>query len=104
MHEHSRPDRDDYVSILWDELKAAEREDFLFRVERNYEICSSCTTFGQYDLNSIMHYPSAFGSKNRTVIEPKDGACPNGEECIMGQRMGLSKLDVQDIQRFYQCR
>jgi len=50
-----------------------------------------------------MHYPDVRGSKNRTIIKPKPGFCENSELCKMGQRQGLSPLDVEDIQKFYDC-
>ena len=50
-----------------------------------------------------MHYPSVLGMKNRTVIEPKPELFTEEEINSMGQRNGLSFLDVQDIQRYYEC-
>ena len=50
-----------------------------------------------------MHYPKALGMKNRTVIRPKPGLYSEEEINAMGQRTGLSRLDVEDIQKFYEC-
>ena len=102
-HEHSRPDRDNFIDIDWDELTAGGEEDFLFRLEKDYKKCETCSSWGVYDFNSIMHYPDVRGSKNRTIIKPKPGLCENSELCNMGQRQGLSPLDVEDIQKFYDC-
>ena len=49
-----------------------------------------------------MHYPEHLGTKNRTVITVKEGVC-SGSGCQIGQRDGLSPLDIQDIQRYYDC-
>ena len=102
-HEHSRPDRDNFIDIDYDELTAVAQEDFLFRLEKDYKKCETCSSLGPYDFNSIMHYPDVRGSKNRTIIKPKPGLCENSELCNMGQRQGLSPLDVEDIQKFYDC-
>merc|ERR1712136_469185 len=79
------------------------KEDFLFRLEKDYKKCETCSSMGQYDFNSLMHYPDIRGSKNRTIIKAKPGFCSNGNSCEMGQRRGLSPLDVEDIQKFYDC-
>ena len=50
-----------------------------------------------------MHYPSVLGMKNRTVIRPKPELYSEAEINSMGQRSGLSTLDVEDIQKFYEC-
>ena len=83
-------------------IELVEAEDFLFRQKKNYEICRNCKSLGPYDLASLMHYPAYLGTRNRTVITIKDGFC-KGSECDIGQRNGLSPLDVEDIQRFYDC-
>ena len=83
-------------------IELVEAEDFLFRQKKNYEICRNCKSLGPYDLQSLMHYPAYLGTKNRKVITIKDGFC-KGSECDMGQRNGLSPLDVEDIQRLYDC-
>ena len=102
-HEHSRTDSRHHVDILWDEITRAEQEDFYPHYKKNYIECTTCSTYGEYDLLSIMHYPSVLGMKNRTVIRPKPGLYSQDEINAMGQRTGLSPLDVEDIQKFYEC-
>ena len=107
IHEHTRPDRMDYVTIHWDKINQSLTEDYLpsrffTRMQRNFEICPNCTTFGQYDFNSIMHYPATMGMHNRTIITVNDGKC--GNDCRIGQRQGLSDQDISDIYDHYQCR
>ena len=104
-HEHTRPDRAQYITIDWDEIERVEREDFLFgrfRKKKQYEPCYNCRTFGAYDYNSIMHYPVYLGTKNRTIIKVQNGSCDDST-CNIGQRKELSELDVVDIQRLYKC-
>lgn len=58
-HEQSRPDRDDYVNILWDNISPGMENNFVKRS------ASQVTTFGvPYNTRSIMHYSSRAFSKN----------------------------------------
>ena len=50
-----------------------------------------------------MHYPSVYGSQNRTVLRPKSELYSQDEINSMGQRDGLSVLDVEDIQKYFEC-
>ena len=83
-------------------------------VKKNYIRCDrssigkrkGCQILGKYDVNSVSHYPlNPLDDKSITVIKLKDEAlrlC--GEEgCNPGQRIGLSKQDVEDITNLYQC-
>ena len=66
----------------------------------NFRICSDCTHYGNYDFDSVMHYPATMGIKDRVVITINDGKCDN---CSIGQRKGLSEQDVYDIYEYYEC-
>ena len=82
-HEHQRPDRDQYIRIPKD------------RTGTNYarKSSQSVNTFGvPYDYLSIMHYPQG-------VVQTLD---PSYQDKI-GQRNELSYLDVQIINRMYEC-
>ena len=83
-------------------IELVEAEDYLPTQKKNYAICSNCRSLGPYDFQSLMHYPAYLGTKNRKVITIKDGFC-KGSECLIGQRDGLSPLDVENIQLFYDC-
>ena len=102
FHEHSRPDRNQFITVNESAIELVEAEDFLFHQKKHYEICRNCESIGPYDLHSLMHYPAYLGTKNRTVITIKSGVC-RGSKCRIGQREGLSPLDVEDIQQFYDC-
>lgn len=82
-HEHSRADRDTYVTILWDNIQMDK--------EGNFEIRTT-TSYGAYDFDSVMHYWSdAFGINGANTIEPKS---PYEDQIdVMGQRTHLSDLD-----------
>lgn len=106
MHEHTRTDRDRFVTIHWDQFNISYNEDYpsarnYNRTAKNYWICTNCKSIGQYDHESVMHYPSTMGTQNRTVLTANEGTCEN---CELGQRRGLSEQDVEDIHKLYDCR
>ena len=49
-HEQSRTDRDDYITVHWDNIATSS--------EYNYEKAASASNLAPYDLDSIMHYAS----------------------------------------------
>lgn len=51
-HEHTRPDRDDYVYVNMDNVLPSERDQF-----RKYGRSTYFETGVPYDYQSIMHYP-----------------------------------------------
>ena len=60
MHEQSRPDRDHYVSILWDNIEPGREANFR---KEGFETFNSRNT--PFDYQSIMLYPSdAFGKED----------------------------------------
>ncbi|EDO47591.1 predicted protein, partial [Nematostella vectensis] len=93
-HEHTRPDRDKFVRILWDNIKPGNRPQFEIRSE------SKATTLGQqYDFRSIMHYRKTEFSKNgQNTIEAVQN--PDME---LGSVNSLSAVDIMQINRLYNC-
>lgn len=70
-HEQSRPDRDDYVTIQYNNIQPGAEPNFEKLSSRQY------STFGvPYDQLSIMHYEGYDFSKNgRATIVAKVGHC-----------------------------
>ncbi|KAA0704329.1 Zinc metalloproteinase nas-14 [Triplophysa tibetana] len=89
-HEHSRFDREQYISIMSENIKPGREKSFLVR---------DGNTLGlPYDLESILHYGSNYFSRNgEPTIVPKD------RSVMIGQRTHLSVLDVQKIRKLYKC-
>jgi hypothetical protein len=51
-----------------------------------------------YDYGSVMHYEAnAFTSNGLRTIIPKD------PDAVIGQRVGMSALDILEVQRYYKC-
>lgn len=89
----STHDRDDYVEIKWDNIQPG--------LENNFEKYDSNTVSGYditYDYNSVMHYgPNGFSINGQPTIVAKD---PNAN---IGQRVGLSRKDIEKLNRMYEC-
>lgn len=87
-HEQSRCDRDDHVTIHWDNITEGKEGNFS-------KHCWDGIDLGGYDYNSIMHYSEKGFSKNGLpTITTKNGA-------DIGQRSGLSNGDVSAITSIY---
>ena len=59
LHEQSRPDRDNYVTINFDNIKSDKKENF-----KKYGWDSVDTREIAYDLGSVMHYGSYVSQMN----------------------------------------
>ncbi|XP_067290148.1 astacin-like metalloendopeptidase isoform X2 [Pseudorasbora parva] len=89
-HEHSRYDRDDHITILYENIASGKEDNFLKK---------DGNTLGlKYDMGSILHYGEKYFSRNgKPTIQPKES------EVKIGQRTHLSKLDVQRLRKLYHC-
>jgi len=93
-HEQSRPDRDSYLNIHWDNI--AEIMKFNFRKASRSDVDSLGTP---YDYRSVMHYDEvAFGDGSLT-IETKD---PYYQK-IIGTSNGFSRMDIKQLNLMYNC-
>ena len=89
-HEHSRPDRDEYVRINWQNIRPDQKRWF-----EKWGFNSS--VIGAYDYASVMHYGAYAFSKNGqpTII-------PIGLPLeAIGNREGLSPGDVSALKELY---
>ena len=116
-HEATRNDRDDYISVDYDQLKFASNESSRPKLVNEYRKCKNSEKvkqrtywwckmlIGPYDTRSITHYPSKVNDhmkdvKPRNVIKTKK-CSPEG--CEFGQRYELSQLDVIHLGLLYNC-
>jgi len=87
-HEQSREDRNEFVTINWDNIQDGREHNF------NQHIVDG-TDIGAYNYSSIMHYGRfAFSKNGLPTIEPK------GSNSI-GQRSGMSDLDIAGVEELY---
>ena len=88
-HEHTRPDRDNFVTINRDNLEAGS--------EDNFEIIETgADIFSEYDYGSIMHYGAYYFAEDDNIkaIETPDNV-------VIGQRDALSPLDISSVNNMY---
>ncbi|XP_044126454.1 embryonic protein UVS.2-like [Bufo gargarizans] len=91
-HEQSRTDRDNYVTVLLDNV--------LLGTAPNFQKYDSNNLGLEYDYSSVMHYGRyAFSKTNDlpTIVPIPDSSVK------IGQRYGLSTLDIAKINKLYQC-
>ncbi|NXA37592.1 MEP1A protein, partial [Eudromia elegans] len=95
-HEQSRMDRDDYVTIWWDEILTGREHNFL---KYDDSFISDLNT--PYDYESVMHYAPFSFNKNESIptITAKIPAFDN----IIGQRLDFSSIDLERLNRMYNC-
>lgn len=94
-HEQSRPDRDNYVTINFENIRSSMAYNFKKQKESNIDYYNT-----QYDYRSVMHYPDwAFSSNRKPTITTKDPAMQK----VIGNRRGFSEIDKIQINRMYKC-
>lgn len=89
-HEHTRPDRDQYITVHWDNITTEKRHNFDIATSRAVPI-------GNYDYGSIMHYgPRNFAIGNALTITPL-----NSTRITIGQRSAPSAGDLAAVAELY---
>ncbi|KAK7889384.1 hypothetical protein WMY93_024944 [Mugilogobius chulae] len=97
-HEHTRPDRDEHVSIIRDNIQPGQEYNF-YKMEPG-EVDSLGET---YDFGSIMHYARNTFSRGiflDTILPRYD---VNGVRPSIGQRTKLSNGDIAQARKLYKC-
>ena len=101
FHTQSRWDRHQYVDIIPGNIEPGKEDNFK-------QYTSSMVTHYNlpYDYKSVMHYGSNdFGIKDpitnirKTTIKTKDSS----KQDLIGQRIGVSNLDIELVRRMYDC-
>uniref|UniRef100_A0A8B9EDP6 Meprin A subunit n=1 Tax=Anser cygnoides TaxID=8845 RepID=A0A8B9EDP6_ANSCY len=95
-HEQSRMDRDDYVTIWWDEIIADKEHNFL-----KYDDSFITDLNTPYDYESVMHYAPFSFNKNASI--PTITAKIPAFNDIIGQRLDFSAIDLERLNRMYNC-
>lgn len=92
-HMQSATERDDYVTIVWENIQAGTENNFAVHP------ATTITQFGvEYDYGSVMHYPPvSFSINGQPTIIAKDPVAGS----VMGQREGMSDKDIARIRGMY---
>nr|CAB3264300.1 high choriolytic enzyme 1-like [Phallusia mammillata] len=92
-HEHSRPDRDVFVTVQYNNVAKESKHNFK-RLGKG--LAKSLDS--PYDLSSIMHFNGySFSTNSMPTILDKNG------NTVTAQRSDLSKEDIAEINQLYQC-
>ena len=93
-HEQSRPDRDNFIRINFQNI----RSDQVYNFDKK---TTNIDTLGlPYDLLSIMHYEwNAFSMNGKPTIEAYDGT----ELKPTWQKTALTDIDIEAIRKYYNC-
>jgi len=87
-HEQSRSDRDQFIEVLLQNVAPNRRHNFDKHIQ-------DADDLGNYDFDSIMHYPAtAFSINGQPTIRARHGQ-------NFGQRNGLSKGDIAAVKMMY---
>ena len=106
-HEHSRPDRDSYITVLTENVQHNRR--YNYNIKRREETNSRGT---EYDYNSIMHYTNT-AWVNYTSCRSLDCVTFVVNNYLAYVRQGtppmnkfktqLSSIDIEQMNRLYSC-
>lgn len=89
-HEQSREDRDQFVTIHWQNIQAGREHNFNQHIVDGDDV-------GPYDYGSIMHYErTAFSRNGQDTITPTSPATAQ-----IGQRTALSQGDLDAVAEMY---
>lgn len=95
-HQQSAHNRDDYLTVLWDNIKDNKKA--------NFKIIRRGIDFGvEYDFNSIVHYGAwAFTKNGNLTLSPKVNMTWKEIKKI-GRAKFLSSNDITKLNRYYNC-
>ena len=103
-HEQSRPDRDNYVTINWDNIRKGKAHNFWKR--SNLEVNHQGS---DYDYGSVMHYSTrAFRDVNctddcTTIDVSNEQEYYRQGEPLLGRQNDFSPRDIEQVNRMYSC-
>lgn len=97
FHHQNRSDRDDYLDIVWENIARGKENQFLKMAPQENILLN------QFDYDSVMLYgPRTFGKTlDKITIKPKQDGIVLLEVI---EKQGLSLLDVDGINKLYNCQ
>ncbi|CAJ1370133.1 unnamed protein product [Effrenium voratum] len=96
-HEQARPDRDQYVTVVWENIRQGMKPQF--------DIQSNADTARPYDPSSIMHYGQyEFSGTGRPTLVLSSKGRSLLASGMIGQRQAMSQTDVAQLRDHYNCK
>ncbi|XP_052069030.1 uncharacterized protein LOC127708227 [Mytilus californianus] len=95
-HEHTRPDRDQYIKVNYDNVMQGHYYDY-----NKMDPTETGQNDKKYDYYSIMHYSTRTFAKDRQ--KPTFEPTQHVKMPDIGQRKYLSDIDIKGIRQLYQC-
>ncbi len=94
-HEQSRSDRDNYITIFWENIESGQAH--------NFEIQNDATTIGEYNYCSIMHYGKHSFGKKVNGVKLQTIECKMACDCLKAgsNRDSLTMTDIAGINSIY---
>eukprot|EP00795_Rhopilema_esculentum_P015056 gene15056-6221_t len=92
-HEQSRPDRDKYIEIFWENIQESEMHNFNKYSHQKADILGT-----QYDYDTVMHYGKFAFSKNG-----KQTMKAIGSDRELGEATTLGPSDITALNALYDC-
>jgi len=106
FHEHQRWDRDEFVTIHYENIKPGRAEDYDWIAKTNWMVSNA-----PYDFRSIMHYRICWAGRCEDQCKDRVGASPcaviepvdKGFDGVIGQWTdnGISALDAEKVRKAY---
>jgi len=106
FHEHARWDRDEYVTVHYENIKPGRQEDYDWVPKTNWLVSTTA-----YDYYSIMHYRVCWAGKCEAQCKDGDGTSPCAVLDPVGTRYdrvigqwgdnGISRFDAQKARLIY---
>merc|ERR1740137_70857 len=94
-HEQSRADRDNYVTIHYDNIQDGKAHNF-----RKMSLSQVDHLKQSYDYGSLMHYGAKYFAKDRK----KPTISSKQKNVTFGQRTKLSATDIKMVRLLYNCK
>ncbi|GBO25341.1 Astacin-like metalloprotease toxin 1 [Araneus ventricosus] len=95
-HEQNRSDRDDYITIYWDNIIEGKADQFMKLKPNQNQLLTP------FDYESIMLYGSTSFSKDRRNLRTMEGKKGEYLRDVLSKGK-LSPSDIQRIKKLYKC-
>ena len=95
FHEHSRPDRDDYVTVDYTNVRDGMDHNFMKLTGREWFNMSI-----PYDTNSVLHYSGFAFAADRSIPSM---VYKGTSEAVRAQRVSMSHWDTAQVCVAYRC-